>query len=133
MSIRQKLRLEFQHAATEEWNDIVKNIEISSHQGDTQFWRSIKRFRGCSSNKTTNIKDSNGDTVTVDSAKVRLFETYWTKIFTTDLSDENFDRQNIISTELNVQSAQRVLEPKLSLASLTGGFSEFIQLERFSA
>ena len=33
----------------------------------------------------------------------------------------------------DVQSAQRVLEPKLSLASITGGFLEFILLERFSA
>ena len=111
VSIRQKLRLEYQHLATEAWNEIVRNIEIASHSGDTQFWRSIKRFRGCYAHQTSNFKDSNGTTITDDETKVRLFQTHWSKIFTTDLSDEAFDRQNIISTELNVRSKRSSLDP----------------------
>ena len=111
--LRRKLREQYKSARAQTWNEIVQNIDITDDP--TNFWKSIKRFRGNKKQQAPYLRDEHNNKLKLPQEKEALFTRYTTKLYTENTPDEDedleFDIENIDTVNHHMSQNIQLTQP----------------------
>lgn len=91
--LRQQLTTSFQTKRTEQWNQLVRNINAS--KDPKNFWKQINQMKGRKNINIPYIIDSNGSKIYGELEKEKAFRNTWSKVFKiSEEENENFDQDH---------------------------------------